>query len=195
MHRPFHPQPEKGPRFSRDRRSSRGPANPLFSGTVPLSIRRWWQGRCAAWRSLRPTSRPSPNRPSATGTPASLYPLRRRSRQSSSRSLRFACEELALPTWPFDAVGPRGSNSTLRQTNIRGWEESIPFLPLGLICHEDMPMLVLAGLAVDEYRSTRENGIRPCGVTLTRTVPIDLPTVGKSLRIPDGQDTPPRNAA
>ena len=45
-------------------------------------------------------------------------------------------------------------------------------LPLGLICHEDTPMLLLAGPAVDDHQSTREKRDE----TLRRHADADGPT-------------------
>ena len=54
-------------------------------------------------------------------------------------------------------------------------------------------MLSLVDAAVDDHEE--ETKIRLHAPTLGRAVRTNLPVVGRSPRVPGGQDTPPRNAA
>ena len=64
-------------------------------------------------------------------------------------------------------------------------------LPLGLIGYEDTPMLLLVSIAVDAYRSVRENENRTVRRHIRRTVRVSLPGAGNYSLRPAGR-TPRR---
>ena len=68
-------------------------------------------------------------------------------------------------------------------------------LPVDLIGHQNTPMLLLVGVAVDSYPSSREIRGPIMHNDIRRLANSNCLGTGKSFATLGGQDTPPRNAA